>query len=481
MNGIPPDAFPYADWLPPSGAVREVAESGRTDDHLTERHLQCIWSDDRLRPGGLMDDDGEPVEVIEPGRWNLEAGPDFLDAILLVGADRRRLAGDVELHIHPRAWRQHRHHDDPNYSRVVAHVTYLPGSRADDGLPDSVLRIALRDALRRNPAFLFEDIDLGAYPHAVIPATPRPCALALGSDPDRAAALLLAAGRHRMELKRQRMAALIGQRQDWRQACYEAFLAALGYKLNTRACRQVAQALPLADWPAHLEPLGHYARLLLAAGLLPDTDRGEDEPSQALIRQLWDLAWRNPVPRQPAPPAWRLGALRPANHPVRRLAVAAACFGTRDPIESLWEALPFDPPDAWFKHVMQRLMQRADLPCWHDRLTLHRRAATPGQPALLGQSAAAVLVTNVVVPLVGCLQPTALPVLLPALPAETLSAPMRATAAHLLGRDHNPALYGGSGLLQQGLLQIHGDFCLNAHTGCAGCTLAAALRSPPNT
>lgn len=481
MNGIPPDAFPYADWLPPSGAVREVAESGRTDDHLTERHLQCIWSDDRLRPGGLMDDDGEPVEVIEPGRWNLEAGPDFLDAILLVGADRRRLAGDVELHIHPRAWRQHRHHDDPNYSRVVAHVTYQPGSRADDGLPDSVLRIALRDALRRNPAFLFEDIDLGAYPHAVIPATPRPCALALGSDPDRAAALLLAAGRHRMELKRQRMAALIGQRQDWRQACYEAFLAALGYKLNTRACRQVAQALPLADWPAHLEPLGHYARLLLAAGLLPDTDRGEDEPSQALIRQLWDLAWRNPVPRQPAPPAWRLGALRPANHPVRRLAVAAACFGTRDPIESLWEALPFDPPDAWFKHVMQRLMQRADLPCWHDRLTLHRRAAAPGQPALLGQSAAAVLVTNVVVPLVGCLQPTALPVLLPALPAETLSAPMRATAAHLLGRDHNPALYGGSGLLQQGLLQIHGDFCLNAHTGCAGCTLAAALRSPPNT
>ncbi|MCA1808565.1 MAG: DUF2851 family protein, partial [Lentisphaerae bacterium] len=56
----------------------------------TERHVKCVWYDPRLRPARLHDMRREPVEVENPGRWNLEAGPDFLDALLLVGAKRRR-------------------------------------------------------------------------------------------------------------------------------------------------------------------------------------------------------------------------------------------------------------------------------------------------------------------------------------------------------------------------------------------------------
>ena len=61
------------------------------------------------------------------------------------------------------------------------------------------------------------------------------------------------------------------------------------------------------------------------------------------------------------------------------------------------------------------------------------------------------------------------------LPPEDLAAPMRLAALHLFGRDHNPALYADSGLLQQGLLQIHLDFCLNAKPGCDACALCTAL------
>ena len=94
---------------------------------------------------------------------------------------------------------------------------------------------------------------------------------------------------------------------------------------------------------------------------------------------------------------------------------------------------------------------------------------------LLGNAAAAMLVTNVIVPFVACANPDLLSRLLPGLPAEEISAPMRAAATHLFGRDHNPALYASSGLLQQGLLQIHADFCLDARAGCEACGLAAAL------
>jgi hypothetical protein len=55
---------------------------------------------------------------------------------------------------------------------------------------------------------------------------------------------------------------------------------------------------------------------------------------------------------------------------------------------------------------------------------------------------------------------------------------MRLTALHLFGRDHNPAVfYADNGLLQQGLLQVYLDFCLNAAPDCEACTLCQSLRA----
>ena len=64
--------------------------------HYTERHLQCVWADSSIRPRQLLSAAGEEVDVLSPGEWNLEAGPDFLDAVLVIGPHRRRVTGDVE-------------------------------------------------------------------------------------------------------------------------------------------------------------------------------------------------------------------------------------------------------------------------------------------------------------------------------------------------------------------------------------------------
>ena len=64
-----------------------------------ERHIQCLWADPRLRPAKLTTSEGEPVRVEHPGDWNLEAGPDFRNAVLLVGKEKRRISGDLEIHI----------------------------------------------------------------------------------------------------------------------------------------------------------------------------------------------------------------------------------------------------------------------------------------------------------------------------------------------------------------------------------------------
>ncbi|MDD5707443.1 MAG: DUF2851 family protein [Kiritimatiellae bacterium] len=467
---MPSAVFDYTASL---SAARETHGGYRLDSHWSERHLQCVWSDRALRPALLVTDAGENVEVAEAGRWNLEAGPDFLDAVLLVGAERRRLAGDVEVHIRPSDWTQHRHAADPRYARVVAHVTFFPGALPDAALPAGALRIALRDALLTRPAFSFDDIDLSAYPHAVIPATPRPCSAALGSDPTRWRALLYAAGLHRLDLKTRRLTARVERSHNSRQVLYEEVMAALGYKQNTGVCRRLAQALPLSAWPASEAPLTHYARLLGLAGLLPPPDAAEDGAARLWLRHLWDLWWRHPAP-PPAPPlVWHLHALRPSNHPARRLAAAAALFGGGQELEEIWRDLPLESPVTWFATVRRRLIRRTRMREWERRQMLTGPEGGPAG-ALIGESRAAAIVTNVLVPFVGATAQLPEP-FFAALPPETVSAPMRATAAHLFGRDHNPALYAGHGLLQQGLLQIYADFCLNARDGCANCRLAANL------
>ena len=98
---------------------------------LSERHVQAIWYDAALRPGDLRTSGGAKVRVVDPGRWNLEAGPDFRDAVLEIGTDRRRVRGDVEIHVHAADWTSHGHIGDPEYANVVAHVLgkFDPASR----------------------------------------------------------------------------------------------------------------------------------------------------------------------------------------------------------------------------------------------------------------------------------------------------------------------------------------------------------------
>jgi len=96
------DCFPRAAGYARTekGGGSGVAERGAAADAPpSERHVQCVWFDPRWRPAELKTETGEPVRVISPGDWNLEPGPDFLNAALEVGADRRRVAGAVEIHL----------------------------------------------------------------------------------------------------------------------------------------------------------------------------------------------------------------------------------------------------------------------------------------------------------------------------------------------------------------------------------------------
>jgi hypothetical protein len=470
--------FPYASayerWL---HGVKDGLQERHQGYHAgfpwSERHLQCLWFDARYRPAVFPLPNNETVTVLDPGVWNLEAGPDFLNATLLIQPGARHLRGDVEVHVHPSDWDLHQHSSDKAYENVVAHVTWFAGPRAKS-LADRVLSLGLEEPILARRDISLDDIDLKAYPHSVLPTTPRPCEAFLKNDPCKARELLQAAGHYRLQSKTARLRARLQESGDRHQLFYEEVMAALGYKHNQQAFRTLAGRVPAGQLKGLSRELA-FAKLLAAGRLLADPEDVVDEEGRRMVRMLWDLAWKQAGEVPEGELKWQLHNLRPQNTPVRRLAVAATLFsGLRDLLHDI-EQLASAGGETWFTRVRERLTLNMAWPFWNQRLTFASPPDSTHPHALLGEGRSAAIITNVILPFMaaeGVLPEEAVQYL----PPEDISSPMRLTALHLFGRDHNPAaFYADNGLLEQGLIQIHLDFCLNAASNCEGCALCTAL------
>lgn len=87
---------------------------------MTERLLQFIWQFQYFNKSDLETVSGESVQIIFPGQYNTNQGPDFSDAKIKIG--KTTWAGSVEMHIKTSDWEKHNHNDDKNYSNVILHV-----------------------------------------------------------------------------------------------------------------------------------------------------------------------------------------------------------------------------------------------------------------------------------------------------------------------------------------------------------------------
>ena len=381
--------------------------------------MQALWYDGALRPANLLSYGGERLRVLDPGVWNLEAGPDFKNAVVEVVSTGRRIVGDVEIHIHPSDWNAHGHTDDPAYANVVAHVTWFPGA-PPTGLPTHCTSVCIGVAAEARADFDLSRIDVGAYPFAFIPRDPRPCEESMHNAPEAVVSVLRSAGRARIMRKAQRLSGLIPRRPSLHQLFYEEVFAALGYKYNAFPFRDIAAEMPWNDLPS------------------------DTECAESVLSCIAKMRVRDDRP-------WRRANVRPANSPERRLKAAAALFCQGPALYGRMASCD----------LSGRKGQRdaADILC---------------ESGHLGRRRAGAIMANVLIPFAIATgsMPEAPEWILP----EDVSAPVRLAAFRLLGRDHNPAIYSGNGLLIQGLLHVHREYCLTVHPDCTACELAKAVQ-----
>ena len=94
---------------------------GTANRSLREEIVRCVWFGTHLPAEGLCTDGGARIEILSPGWWNVEGGPDFARAEFLLEGEGR-VVGDVEVHTLASSWHGHGHDRQPEYDAIALHV-----------------------------------------------------------------------------------------------------------------------------------------------------------------------------------------------------------------------------------------------------------------------------------------------------------------------------------------------------------------------
>lgn len=94
-----------------------------------EELFQWIWQNLEFNCSGLRTTCGKSVDIIDTGKWNHGAGPDFLHAHVHI--DGKDWFGSVEIHKHENEWFDHQHHLDEHFNSVILHVVYEGSPKAE--------------------------------------------------------------------------------------------------------------------------------------------------------------------------------------------------------------------------------------------------------------------------------------------------------------------------------------------------------------
>jgi hypothetical protein len=437
--------------------------------------------------------------VLHPGFASAEGGPDFRGAVLQSGGEPP-VSGDVEVDLQTAGWRAHGHDTNPNFQNVILHVVWTEAQSPRSKVQSQPAVLALKDFLDAP----LSELALALENESGLPEKLRgKCSSPLRDlSGAQLSELLNAAAKVRFENKAKALLAR-AKACGWEQALWENLFRALGYKHNAWPMLHLAeQRSRLVSAP--LRPGGDgllslQATLLGVSGLLPDDLTRSQRSSDTFLRRAWDCWWRDRdgfsdciLPRA----VWRFHGLRPANHPQRRLALAAHWLAAKDLVEKVedWcvsetDINPLTPAlsplgrgvgEQWLRSLHKIFqVERDDFWSWHWTFKSPRLAKPH---PLLGLARVTDLAINVVLPWLWIRAAEGgsekirheVEQRFLAWPAAADNSVLKLARQRLLGTSSKKILKGAA--QQQGLMQIVRDFCEHSNAVCADCRFPDLVR-----
>jgi hypothetical protein len=494
-------------------AVKENGELkyGVDGKKIKEQLVKCIWSEQLLKKDKLYTEDGLRIEVISSGKWNLEEGPDFKGAeILLEG--KGVVKGDVEIHVCSGDWVRHGHNKQKEYAGVCLHV-FMWNDRKSKYVKFKnrlIPQLELYDYLEYSLDKLVEMIDVEDYPHTGS-ANAGPCQKKLNSislDNKWVGYFLDYAGDERILFKTGRLEKRLNT-QTFEQILYEAIMESLGYKNNKEQFRHLASVVSVNDIRS-LIPLDVsikqrskmiQALLFGMAGLIPDqslstkdmVDKDSLEYARE-IEEMWSVI-KSDVKNKPMDGVlWCFKYSRPGNFPTRRIAAISRLLaenfenGIFRIVLKSFEMIDGNKSEtdqirAIIKNVESIFLELYD-DHWSYYYTFGGRRLK-NKERLIGKERASVIFVNIIIPVLLVYARKKSDIVLEerlfkAYKLHSKLSPNNVTRFmnyRIFGKDMQKGSVVNTARRQQGLLQIFKDFCESDDIACKSCVLLLSINS----
>ena len=343
-----------------------------------ERLLHYVWKYKLYAATQLLTTDGRPVQVIDPGIQNTDAGPDFFNAKIKI--DTTVWAGSIEIHEKASDWLMHRHDKDRAYDVVILHVTGLNDLDVTRSTGEMIPQLVLVV-----PERILRSIDWLLYRETAVPCLHE----IRNIDSLHIRSWMVALLSERLERKTHDIFALLEQyKDDWNEVFYIVLTRNFGFGVNGDAFERLARSLPLRYIRKQRSSQSQIEAMLFGqAGMLADEEG--DHYYRLLQREY--LFLRHKYGLTPLDPSvFKSLRIRPVNFPYLKIAQLAMLFVQYD---TLFSAIIH----AGSTGEIKKFFRISPSGYWESHY--HFRQVSPKKEKPIGENALNILLINTVVPM----------------------------------------------------------------------------------
>ena len=343
-----------------------------------ERLLHYVWKYKLYTATPLITTEGRPVQVIDPGMQNTDAGPDFFNAKIKI--DGTLWVGSVEIHDKSSDWLLHHHDTDKAYDCVILHIIgfndFQPVRTNGNPIPQMLLTV---------PENILRSIDWLLYREAALPCLDH----ITGIAPLHIACWMEALLSERLERKTHDIFLLLDAYQtDWNEVFYITLTRNFGFGVNNDAFERLAKSLPLRCIQKQRSSHSQIGAMLFGqAGMLEEEN---DDHYYRLLQREYDFL-RHKFGLSPMEDfVFKNLRTRPVNFPYLKVAQLAALWVRYDTLFSaILEARSTGEIKKYFRIP----------PSGYWETHYHFRYASPRKEKTIGENALNILLINTVVPM----------------------------------------------------------------------------------
>jgi hypothetical protein len=123
---------------------------------MKEVFLHHIWKMKLIDLNELKTYHGSLIEIINFGKMNEDAGPDFFNCELVI--NKQLWVGCIEMHVNSSDWDVHKHSSDLAYQNVILHVVWNHDKEIDYLRTRNVETLILKDFVTKEVVFNYENL-----------------------------------------------------------------------------------------------------------------------------------------------------------------------------------------------------------------------------------------------------------------------------------------------------------------------------------